>query len=181
MENVYIQTMLVLYRKCFLPKLLYGFNGFYIKDSEIEKLEVINRKIIRNFAGLPKCAPKISLNIEFGIMPLESEIYKRKLMMWNRLNNDKANILLKNVKREQVNENLPWMQQIIQIACKIGVDLEEGRKLCKIKWKKRVDEKIYQYVKKYSEEEVRKLKKYKEIMKDEIEPGVQKYIYVFNS
>ena len=45
----------------------------------------------------------------------------------------------------QVNENLPWMQQIIQIACKIGVDLEEGRTLCKIKWKKRVDEKIYQY------------------------------------
>ena len=66
------------------------------------------------------------------------------------------------------------MKQIIQIACKIGVDLEEGRKVSKEKWKKRVDEKIYKYVKKYSEEEVRKLKKYKEIMKDEIEPGVQK-------
>ena len=61
MGRVYIQSMLIIYRKCFIPKLTYGLIGFHIREKEYESMELISRKVIKNFANLPQCTPKIAL------------------------------------------------------------------------------------------------------------------------
>lgn len=165
--------MLILYRKCFVPKMIYGLTGFYMNDKEIEQMELINRKILRNFAHLPKCTPKVALYNEFGTIPFQMEIYKRKMLMWHRLN-DKPNKMIKNVKNQQIMMNLPWMKQVINIANELNIDLKKGIKLTKNKWKSEIKTKIRTYMKKYIEEEISKLKRYKEIIKDNIEPGEMK-------
>ena len=38
--------MLIIYRKCFIPKLTYGLIGFYIREIEYESIEMIARKVI---------------------------------------------------------------------------------------------------------------------------------------
>ena len=173
MHSIYIQSILILYQKCFIPKLLFGITGFNIKEKEMETIETLNRKVIRNFLNLPKCTPKAALYIEFGIIPIEMEIQKKKLMMWNRINKSE-NKMIRKIKNEQINKNLPWVKQLIEIARKIGIDLVEGKEDSKDRWKRKVNDKIMESAKIYLKKERDKLKRYKENIQDDIEPGVRK-------
>ena len=53
MDRIFVSSLLILYRKCFIPKILYGLIGIPLRKNEWEKLEVINRKVLRNFLNLP--------------------------------------------------------------------------------------------------------------------------------
>ena len=161
MHSIYIQSILILYQKCFIPKLLYGITGFNIKEKEMETIETLNRKVLRNFLNLPKCTPKAALYIEFGVIPIEMEIYKKKLLMWNRVNKNE-NKMIKKIKNEQINKDLPWAKQLIEIARRVGIDLVEGKEDNKERWKRKVKDKIMERTKIYLEEERDKLKRYKE-------------------
>ena len=171
MGNAFIQTMLILYKKCFIPKLVFGFTGFYTSEKEVERMENINRNILRKFDGLPKCTPKSALYVEFGTFPLKMEIYKRKLLMWNRINKEESNNLIKSAVLEQIQNQLPWIKQIVKIGIELGINIIEGRKMKKDKWKRLMKERIEKVD---LEKEIEEIKKYKEIVKDEIRPGEQK-------
>lgn len=71
-------------------------------------------------------------------------------------------------------EDLPWMKQLVEISIKMEIDLVEGSKIKKEKWKKIINNKINKFMTKYFDEEVKKTKRYKEIIKDNIVPGKQK-------
>ena len=43
MDRIFVPPLLVLYRKCFIPKILYGLIGIPLRKNEWEKLEVINK------------------------------------------------------------------------------------------------------------------------------------------
>ena len=180
MGNAFIQTMLILYEKCFIPKLVFGFTGFYMSEKEVERMENINRNILRNFAGLPKCTPKLTLYVEFGTFPLKMEIYKRKLLTWKRINREESNNLIKSAVLEQIQNQLPWIKQIVKIGIELGINIIEGRKMKKDKWKRLIKERIEKVAKEDLEKEIEKIKKYKEIVKDEIRPGEQKKYMVLS-
>ena len=40
------------------------------------------------------------------------EIYKKKIMMWRRINTKATNNLIKQTMREQVTQVLPWFKEI---------------------------------------------------------------------
>ena len=112
--------------------------------------------------------------VEFGLIPIKMELYKRKLMMWNRVNREESNKLIKAVVKEQVKKMLPWFRQIIKIGQDLDIDIIEGRKMKKEKWKKLVVEKIIRATEKELREEIDQLKKYKDIIKDDLVIGKQK-------
>ena len=174
MENMYGQSMLILHERCFVPKLCSGLTGFSISEKEMEKVEVIERNILRNYLNLPQSSPKAALYIEFGVVPIKMDLYKRKMMMWNRINKEESNNLIKDVVKEQIKKVLPWFRQVVKIGKDLDVDIIKGRKMDKEKWKNLVKKKINITTEKELKEEIEKLKKYKEIMKDEIEIGKQK-------
>jgi hypothetical protein len=174
MENMYGQSMLILHEKCFVPKLCSGLTGFSISEAEMARIEVIERNILRNYLNLPQSTPKVAVYNEFGVVPIKMDLYKRKMMMWNRVNRDESNNLIKDVVKEQVKKILPWFRQVITIGEELGIDIIEGRKMEKEKWKSLVKKKIMIRIEKELKEETEKLKKYKEIAKDEMEVGKQK-------
>ena len=174
MENMFGQSMLILNEKCFVQKLVFGLSGFAIRPEEMERIEVIERKILRSFLSLPQSAPKVALYVEFGVIPVKMEIYKRKLMMWNRVNREESNSLIKDVVKVQIKKILPWFKQIIQIGQELNIDIIAGRKMERKKWKKLIAVKIQNFTECTLKAEIDKLKKYKELMKDEINVGQQK-------
>jgi hypothetical protein len=101
------------------------------------------------------------------------------MMMWNRVNREESNKLIKDVAKEQVKKMLPWFRQVVTIGEELGIDIIEGRKMDKEKWKNLVKKKIMISVEKELKEETEKLKKYKEIVRDEMEVGKQKKYMCF--
>ena len=174
MGRMYIQSMLTIYQKCFIPKILYGLAGFKTTKAELKQLELLNRTIIRNFLHLPQCTPIASLYLELGLIPIESELKKKKLMMWHRINRKESNNLIKNVKAVQVNEDLPWMKELVDIAHKLNIDLTEAKNVNKDKWKKKVDKKVLEEAQKFLIEEKERTRKYRENAIDEIKVKVSK-------
>ena len=79
LDRIVMPSLLIIYKKCFIPKILYGLVGVPLRKSEIEKLEIINRKVLRNILNLPSSTPKVALYNELGVIPIEYMLYKRKL------------------------------------------------------------------------------------------------------
>ena len=63
---------------------------------------------------------------------------------------------------------------MVKIGIELGINIIEGRKMKKDKWKRLIKERIEKVVKEDLGKEIEKIKKYKEIVKDEIRPGEQK-------
>ena len=174
MENMFGQSMLILHEKCFVKKLTFGLTGFMISKEEMERIERIERNILRNYLSLPNSAPKAALYSEFGVLPIKMELFKKKMLMWNRLNREESNHLIHDVVNEQIKKILPWFQQIIKIGEELQLDIIEGRKMEKEKWKDMVKEKIKIATEKELNKEIERLKKYREIVKDQLKVGEQK-------
>ena len=78
MGRIYLRSMLILYEKCFVKKMLYGIPGIPMNQQHYDKLERIDRKVLRNFLNLPSSTPKISLYNELGVIPIKFMLWKRK-------------------------------------------------------------------------------------------------------
>ena len=101
-------------------------------------------------------------------------LWKRKLGMWWRLNREESNFLMKQCKREQIDQSLPWILELNEIACHLKVDLTKAKEMSKDAWKQDIKEKIKEKTKHLLETEIEELKRYKKNVKDEIEPGKKK-------
>ena len=174
MDRIYTQSLLILHKKCFVQKILHGLAGIPMQAKSLEQLELIDRKVLRNFLGLPSCTPKISLYNELGVIPIKLNLWKRKLGMWWRLSQDKANVLMKECRREQINSGLPWIVQLNEIACQLKIDLDNAKTMTKYSWKTEIKKKIRIEAQKLLETEIEGLKGYRENIKDEIIVGKKK-------
>ena len=174
MDRVYIQSLLIIYKKSFVLKLLYGLAGIPIKSKNLDYIELIDRKVLQNFLNLPSCTPKVSLYNELGVIPIRFILWKRKLGMWWRLSQETANVLMKACRNEQINSSLPWIVELNEIACNLKIDLDKAKTVSKEKWKEEVTERIHEQAKKLLDSEIEELKGYKENIRDEIVVGKKK-------
>ena len=60
MGRIYLRSLLVLYEKCFVHKMIYGLSGIPLNATQVAKLETIDRKVLRNFLNLPSSTPNRS-------------------------------------------------------------------------------------------------------------------------
>ena len=178
MGRIYLRSMLIIYEKCFVHKMLHGLSGVPMNQKHWEKLERIDRNVLRSFLNLPTCTPKVSLYNELGMIPIRFMLWRRKLGMWWRLNRKESNKLMKECLKEQINLGLPWLTEINKIACKLQVDLDSAKVLSKVQWKTLVKEKVLAVAKEYMEKEIATLKGYKTYVEDNIVVGKKKR-YVF--
>ena len=174
MGRIYLRSLLILYEKSFVQKMLYGLAGIPMNNKHWDKLERIDRRVLRNFLNLPSSAPKVSLYNELGIIPIKYMLWRRKLGMWWRLNRKESNQLMKECIKEQINLDLPWILEINRIASKLGVDLDNAKIMSKEQWKQMVKAKVLVEAKEYMESEIDVLKGYRNNAKDEISIGKKK-------
>ena len=174
MDRVYLRSMLIIYEKCFVQKMLYGLSGIPMNQKQWDKLERIDRKVLRNFLNLPSSTSKVSLYNELGMIPIRFMLWRRKLGMWWRLNREESNSLMKECLKEQINLNLPWALEINKIACKLEIDLDKAKIMSKEQWKNLVKTRVLVITKQYIENEIKELKGYCNNVKDEIIAGKKK-------
>ena len=174
MDRVYAQSLRILYKKCFVHKLLYGLAGIPMKSKSLDYIELIDRKVLRSFLNLPSSTPKVSLYIELGVIPIKFNLWKRKLGMWWRISQEKANDLMKECRKEQIDSSLPWIVEINEIACRLKIDLDKAKSTSKDSWKMEVKEKIKDQAKNLLDTELKELKGYRENTKDEVIVGKEK-------
>ena len=174
MGRIYLSSLLILYEKCFVHKMIHGLAGIPMNTSQWEKLESTDRKVLRNLLNLPSATPIISLYNEMGIIPIKFMLWKRKLGMWWRLNRKDSNLLMKECLSEQIKQGLPWLVEVNGIASKLKVDLTHAKKMSKESWKNHVKSKITDIVKEETIMEIAKLQGYNNNVKDEIMIGKKK-------
>ena len=170
MERVYVQSLCVIYHKCFVKKMLYGLGGIPLTEDNYNTIESINRKVQRNFLNLPSSTPKVCLLNEFGMLPIKLCVWKKKL--WWRISQPNANTIIKECRREQISSSLPWAKEITYIAGKLNVDLENVTQYNKSRWKKEINNKIRERTKEIIENGIDSLKEYN--VNDSVKPGEQK-------
>ena len=174
MDRIFVPSLLILYKKCFVKKLLYGLAGIPLTQQCWEKIGIIDRKVLRNFLNLPSSAPTIGLYNEYGIIPIKYRLYQRKLGMWKRINREETNNVIKECKREQINKELPWFKELVAIANELKVDLEEAKYVSKEVWKRKVSKSVFEKVKRDFMEGMGNLRRYSNNAKDETVPGKMK-------
>ena len=153
--------------------MLHGLSGVPMNQIHWEKLERIDRNVLRSFLNLPSCTPKVSLYNELGMIPIRFMLWRRKLGMWWRLNRMESNKLMKECLKEQINLGLPWLTEINKIACKLQVDLDSAKVLSKVQWKTLVKEKVLAVAKEYMEKEIATLKGYKTYVEQNTYTNIQ--------
>ena len=175
MDRIYLPSLLIIHKKCFIHKLLYGLAGIPLTKQCWEKLEIIDRKVLRSFLNLPSSAPVVGLYIEYGIIPIKYKLYKRKLRMWKRINRDETNNVIRQCKIEQINKELPWFKELVRIANELDIDLDEAKLVSRNMWKRMINMKVISRVKVDFLEGMGNLKRYSNNAKDEISPGHAKH------
>ena len=174
MDRILMHSLMIIYNKCFIPKILYGLAGVSLRKADWEHLEIINAKVLKNMLNLPSSTPRMGLYNEMGVLPIKYMLYKRKMGMWWRINREETNVVIRECKQEQINKNLPWGQEIIRIATELDLDLTSVNNKTKEIWKKEVYERIEEKAKEEMVEGIRKLKRYGDIIRDEIILGKRK-------
>ena len=174
MSRIYLRSLLIIYEKSFVQKMLYGISGIPMNKQHWDKLERIDRKVLRNFLNLPSSTPKVSLYNELGVIPIKFMLWRRKMGMWWRLNRKESNQLMKECVKDQINLNLPWILELNSIASQLEIDLVCAKELSKEQWKTLVKGKVLVKAKQYLQTEIEELKGYRNNIQDEISIGKKK-------
>ena len=61
-------------------------------------------------------------------------------------------------KREQINQSLPWIMELNEIACQLKIDLDQAKMMAKENWKKEIQVKIEEATRTLLETEIKELK-----------------------
>ena len=138
-------------RGIIIPKLLANSETWNnISNKNIEDLETTQSKAIKRLLRIPYTTPSKGLLNELGLLSIENEIIKKKIIYLHHILTGKNQILL-NVLMEQL--KIPgntWIENCFQEMKKIEIttDLDEIRSMSKYKIKKIVKKKMWEKQKK---------------------------------
>ena len=81
-----------LYKIYILPVLTYGLEVILPKKTLIDKLELFQKRLIKQILTLPNHTSDIALYVLTGILPIEAQIHIKALTLFNNiaLQEDKA-------------------------------------------------------------------------------------------
>ena len=174
LNGIFMASLIIIYRRVLLPKLLFGLSGRHLKEVEKRKLQTISNMIFKNFANLAQSTPTVCIQNEFGILPINLEVAKRRLNLWKKMQGGTVNPVIAKTHRMQVRDQLSWFQDVMNEAQKIGIKLEEERNTSEVEWKRKVNEGIRKAAKEDIRKELEGSKRCSEIIEDEITPETPK-------
>ena len=67
------------------PRLMYGLLSVYLSKGDISKLELYQRKVLRQILNLPERVASCAIYILSGQLPLEADLHKRRLSLYGNI------------------------------------------------------------------------------------------------
>ena len=81
-----VSVWLLLYRSLFLSTVLFNSEAWSkLTPKDISKLTVLQMRLLKKIVGAPRSTTNSFVLLEFGVLPIESEIHKRQLMYLHRI------------------------------------------------------------------------------------------------
>ena len=161
-----ISTMLLLYTSLFLSTMLFNSQSWSkIRPKQMEKLKVIQLRYLKRILGLANSTCNSFLFLELGVLPINFEIDKRRLMYLHRILNleesDPVYITFQNMKCFAKAGEENWWSEV-EIALRkysLPTDLDEIREHKKERFRKMVNQAVEDFAFKELTEECKGLKK----------------------
>jgi hypothetical protein len=108
-----------------LPRFTYGLEAVILTQSQISKLEITYRKILRNIQGFGRIVAKEAIYLLIGLLPIEAEIHVKTLNLYGAITRLDTNSNLKEVGRRQIalqtSPRSSWFRYVLEIAKQYGL------------------------------------------------------------
>ena len=142
-----IETILMLYKSLFLASVLCNAQSWSVLNKkELDKLKVCQMRFLKRILKAPRSAPNAIVLCELGVLPIEFEIYKKKLMFLQHILKLDDNDPVKEVYGQQskYTSESNWTNEVIEIRRKINLNIEDEiiADISKEMWKSRVNRAI---------------------------------------
>jgi hypothetical protein len=142
-----IETILLLYNSLFLATVLYNSQSWSsLSKKETEKLKICQMSFLKRIVKAPRSAPNAVVLLELGVLPIEYEIYSKKLMFLQHILKLDFTDPVRRVYYEQMNyvNEKNWANEVKYIKEQVNVNLDDEtiRDMNKSMWKTRVHKAI---------------------------------------
>lgn len=97
-----VDTMIHLYKIYIQPVLLYGLELILPHGKYLEKLEIAQKRLLKQILALPNSVADIAVYILTGILPVEAQIHIRALGLFNNISQQPENSIEKALARRQL-------------------------------------------------------------------------------
>ena len=146
-SDLKITSILQYIQGIIIPKMLVNSETWNnISQKNLEEMERIQMKAIKRTLKIPDSTPNMGLLNELGMLTINNEITKRKILYLHSILNGK-NKITKDILKQQMEIPGPtWIHNVTSIMneMKITTDLEEFMEISKNKIKKIIKDKIWE-------------------------------------
>ena len=139
--NQEIPLKISLFRTVYLPTLLHNMNVWgRLTADEMKDLEQAQGNVIKRLLKLPNSTSYMGVLNETGIWTVDYQLVYNRLMLYHNIINSREDRVVKNVilelQKHWVKDS--WVEKIKEDAKRIGIELDEFKKLLKSRIKKKI-------------------------------------------
>ena len=145
LSRIGLETSLKLLDTCIIPCLLYGSETWLLSKSELEMVELTQRKAIKRMLQVPKSTPTCALFMETGLIPMSFAIDKRQLIYYHKITKQHENFLARKITITQKNYygySETWFSRIQQTISKYQLCDPLTNEITKNQWHKLVNKAV---------------------------------------
>ena len=179
--HFHFEIALVFRESILISKLIFNSEVWYnVSNKQLEKLEQIDELYFRRILNVAKTAPKVSIYMEFGIMPIRFIIKIRRLLYyWHILQRNKEELIFRFYTAQKYSPSEgDWVNQITKDKADIKLELSDAeiKSMSYYQFKKLVKQKVESFA--IINLEARKKEKSKKLKISSFKP--QEYILTTN-
>ena len=142
-----IETLLLLYNSLFLATVLYNSQSWSVlSNTETRELKTCQMRLLKRIVKAPKAAPNAIVLLELGVLPLEFEIYSKKLMFLQHILKLEQWDPVRKVYEEQLKYEgeSNWTNEVVRIRKQIKLEEDDQKisEVSKLTWKTTVSRAI---------------------------------------
>ena len=145
------EAALLMYERTLAPTILNNLECWTrIGTKEMEEIEKIQGRILKNILKLPVTTPYMGLLKETGIWPAKERIKYQRLMLYqNMITSEEDRLGRVILKDQELRETeLNWLNETTRIAREMKIEIERARDNSKEAWKKHIKVKIKEEIEK---------------------------------
>ena len=174
-----VSSMIVLYKIMFIPMLISNCQGWsHITKSNFASLERLQLKFLKLILWLPMSTPNAFIFLEYGILPLEHEIQRRRMTYLHHILSlrDEDPVKLVYLEGLKLSHEPNWANNVKSLRVKYGISFsdQEVSEMSVSKWKEIVSSTVEEVVFQELLEKARSLSKVRDLEYDEF--GSQRYL-----
>lgn len=116
-NGIHLEAMLKMWNMYIVPRMLYGLEALLMQDSDIERLEVYQRSVLRSIQHLSPGTANASLYLLTGAQPIEMNLDRRTLTLMGRILNSPTSREHQIIQRQLLTKDLTQRTWATRVRC----------------------------------------------------------------